>query len=307
MQTAKCEKCGQQVPINETLKIENITLCKACGEKITSEQKDISVKQQIDRTICANCGKDHTGSPLPLLAGLPVCSECENFFRHRPFPYWVKAFLFGVFAATVCVLVWNIRFVRAYVEMRSSIKAFRTNDIEKAVEMMNSVSKRVPESNELGGMAAFYQGVLFLQQDNYIEALAAFNLCRSLLPLQGGEGDKIIDQYATVAAVGAAFDNKDYDQFLALTIENCDENPEDSFAYAQVASAYACKFAATGDEQFKEKSLKALDKARTLSKIDPFFKEYEQRILHRLYSREIIKRKEFLKRFPNGWEEPKKE
>lgn len=309
MQTAKCEKCGQQFPMNETLKIEDITLCRTCGEKVTSEHKDIdikSVKQQTDPTICVNCGKDSGSLQLPLLAGLPVCSGCETFFRHRPFPRWVKAFLFGVFAVTVCVLVWDMRFVQAYTEIKSSTKALAAKDIEKAAEMMNSASNRVPESRELRGMAAFYQGILFLQQDKSAQALAAFNSCRSLLPPQG-KMDEALDQLTALAATGAAYDNKDYDQFLALSIKNYNENPDDATACGQVASAYACKFAVTGNEQFKEKALETLDKARTLSKTDPSFKEYEQRILHRLYSREIINYSEFQKRFPNGWEEPAKE
>ena len=33
----------------------------------------------------------------------------------------------------------------------------------------------------------------------------------------------------------------------------------------------------------------------------PEFKEYENRILHRLQSREIITQAEFARRFPNGW------
>jgi tetratricopeptide (TPR) repeat protein len=200
-----------------------------------------------------------------------------------------------------------MRFVQAYVEMKSSIKAFRTNDIEKAAEMMNSASNRVPESNILRGIAAFYKGILFLQQDNNAEALISFNLCRRLSPSQAGEENKIIDQFITRAAIGAAFDNKDYDQFLELSIKSYNENPNDAIACAQVSSAYACKYAVTGDEQFKGKSLDMLNKAGTLLKTDSYFKEYEQRILYRLYSREIITRNEFVRRFPNGWKEPQKE
>jgi hypothetical protein len=209
-----------------------------------------------------------------------------------------------MFALVVCTLVWNMRFIQAYVEMKSSFRAFIRHDPEKAIELMNSASKHVPENSELRGMVVFYQGVLFLQQDKSAEALAAFNSCRSLLQ---GKIDKTLDRFTLSAAISVAFDSKDYDRFLALSIKNYNENPDDAHTCAQVASAYACKFAVTGDEQFREKSLKTLETARTLSRTDPSFKEYEQRILHRLYSREIIKRKEFLKRFPNGWKEPQKE
>ena len=74
-----------------------------------------------------------------------------------------------------------------------------------------------------------------------------------------------------------------------------------------MASAYACKYAVTGDEQFKEESLKKLEEARSVAGNNEVFEEYQQRILHRLYTREIIKRDEFIKRFPNGWEKPRED
>lgn len=40
---------------------------------------------------------------------------------------------------------------------------------------------------------------------------------------------------------------------------------------------------------------------------DPEWKEYENRILHRLHSREILTRAEFAQRFPTGWSEQKQE
>ena len=79
----------------------------------------------------------------------------------------------------------------------------------------------------------------------------------------------------------------------------------DSPAYLpQVASAYACKFAVTGDEQFKLLSLNFLQKAKTLSLQQGSladFETYEDRILHRIETREIISADEFNKKFPNGW------
>ncbi len=308
MQTVKCENCGQQFPMNETFRINAVVLCRVCGEQAASEQKDIdikSVKQQIDPTICFNCGKDHNQQHLPMLAGLPVCLQCETFFRHRPFPHWVKVFLFIMFALVACALVWNIRFIQAYVEMRSSVRAFYKNDLEKAAELMDSASAHVPENSELLAMAALYQSILLLGQDRPAEALEVINSCRSSSLPQGL--NETLDQLAIAAEIGVAFDNKDYDRFLAMAIENYNINPDDVTNCGQVASAYACKFAVTGDEQFRKKSLEILDKAKTLSKADPYFSEYERRILHRLYSREIITRSEFQKRFPDGWKEPAKE
>ena len=79
----------------------------------------------------------------------------------------------------------------------------------------------------------------------------------------------------------------------------------DPILTGQVASAYACKYAQTQDEQYRIMSMDALDRARTLANSTPelkeYFVEYEQRILHRLHTKQIIDRNEFIKRYPNGW------
>jgi hypothetical protein len=109
------------------------------------------------------------------------------------------------------------------------------------------------------------------------------------------------------AKVGVAFDQGDYDQFLQLAIEMEAKHKDDPVYVEQLASAYACKYAETQDEQYKTKSLAALDRSKTLISSKPeyqaFYAEYEQRILHRLHTREIISRSEFQKRYPNGWAE----
>ncbi len=305
MQTAKCEKCGRETQINDAYKLDNITLCKECGEKIITEQKNANIESQTDPTICIKCGKDNGSMALPLLAGLPVCHDCEEFYRHRPFPMWVKAFLLGVLAVTALVFVWNYRFFQGYIETKNSFRYFVSGDIEKAKEQMDSAVKHVPEDSELAGMAGFYKGVSAIQQEKYTEALEAFQSCRS--SLKSEEWAEILNGFTLSAQIGAAFDSNDYDKLLELSLEKYNKTPEDGQDCAQVASAYACKYAVTGDEQFKTKSLEMLDKSRTLTGDIEFFREYEQRILHRLYSREIITRKEFNKRFPNGWKEPQKE
>ena len=82
-------------------------------------------------------------------------------------------------------------------------------------------------------------------------------------------------------------------------------NQDDPIYAGQLASAYACKYAETQDDQYKVKSLLALERARSLSGADAQLKaahdEYAQRILHRLHTREIIDRDEFYQRYPNGW------
>lgn len=293
--------------MNDTFKVSDRVLCASCRYEAMEGQGNVpaeAAQQQLDPTICINCGRDNEDTELGTVAGLPTCSACEALFRNRPFPGWIKTSLALVVGLVVLSLIWNMRFIRAYKEMQGSLKCFVQGDVEAAAALMNSASRRVPESAELGALATFSQGLVMLSQDKSSQALRLFKSCRNKLPPEYG-----IDQLILRAEIGAAFDNEDYDKFLELSLHLRTQNPDDSICAGQVASAYACKYALTGDEKFKEQSLEALEQARTLSKGGPQFAAYEQRmrILHRLHSREIIKRKEFFERFPNGWEQPAQE
>ncbi|HST10490.1 MAG TPA: tetratricopeptide repeat protein [Terriglobales bacterium] len=61
---------------------------------------------------------------------------------------------------------------------------------------------------------------------------------------------------------GAAFENKDYDQFLALSDKQFQKVPESGDAAGAVASALACKYAVTGDPSWKQRAEDMLEKAR---------------------------------------------
>src|ERR1700687_629757 len=91
---------------------------------------------------------------------------------------------------------------------------------------------------------------------------------------------------------GAAFDSKDYDTFLAKMQVLERLAPGNATAVGSVASAYACKDAGTGKEEFRKATEQPLERAAGLAgKTDPRFQEYEARIRHRLRTREIISRK----------------
>ncbi|HWR16974.1 MAG TPA: hypothetical protein VN577_19250 [Terriglobales bacterium] len=111
-----------------------------------------------------------------------------------------------------------------------------------------------------------------------------------------------------VFEVGLAFDHKDYDKFLSLAQESYRTKP-DSMSTAQVASALACKYAVTGEPQFRTDAEQMLAKARDLATDDTQtteYQEYYERIMHRLDSREIISREEYNRKYrPNQKQEGK--
>jgi len=265
-------------------------------EKIPVDQ----VQQQIDPTICAGCGLDNGDAEFVRLGPLPVCSACEALFRNRPFPIWIKAALVGMIILVVSTFVWNSRFMSAYYELKCFESAMSAGDTQRGAAYFASLSRRIPENKDLQAYRAFYEGILLLNQDKSAEALELLESCRGRIDEESG-----LDILIRNAKVGVAFDRGDYDEFLRLAQELSGLNQDDPIYAGQLASAYACKYAETQDEQYKVKSLIALEQARMMTSMNPEYEayhdEYAQRILHRLHTREIIDRDEFHKRYPNGW------
>ena len=297
-----CEKCEEGFQINDTLNVRGDVVCGPCAESILTREKIPAdqVQQQIDPTICIGCGLDNEDADLATLGRLPVCSKCEALFKNRPFPTWIKAALVGMVILVVSTLVWNSRFIHAYYELRCFGSAMNAGDIQRGAAYFLSLSRRIPENKNLQAYAAFYEGVLLLNQDKSAEALKLLESCRGRVDEESG-----LDVLIMNAKVGVAFDQGDYDEFLRLARQMSEMHKDDPTYIGQLASAYACKYAETQDEQYKVMSLMMLEQARTLASANPEYEayhdEYAQRILHRLHTRQIIDRDEFYKRYPNGW------
>jgi len=305
MDNVRCEHCGRELPLNETLTIQDKHICKSCSDNYYSEQEGDqadAVQPQIDPNICFNCQKDNGSEPLPLLANLPICDQCAELYRNRPFPLWVKAFFAAVLALVIFSCIWNARFMRGYFAMNNAFEAFDVSEFEKAASLMQYASQDIPESADLQTLNCYFQGINYLHQDRSKEALALFQKCGSQLP-----PDYNLDFLILSAQIGVAFDEKDYDTFLKLALKMKNMNPQDQFSLGMVSSAYACKYAETGSEEYKTQALTNLEDAKKMAPENPDFLDYQQRILYRLHSREIITNDEFHKRFPNGWSQPEKE
>lgn len=163
--------------------------------------------------------------------------------------------------------------------------------------------ERTELSGEVKGIADRVAGALALTEtiDNQLrseqpdQALQSLKQARQKYPewkaLNGGE---------IPISIAIAFKKQEWDQFLSLAEESFREDPTSSEAAAQVASALAAKYAATGDRRFRERSEEMLAKAKTLAiTIDNItaFTEYSERIQHRLTTREIIDKDEYDRRY----------
>ncbi len=299
MQHVRCEQCGGQFAMNDTVKLKGVCLCVGCAEKRVQQLGGVpqaAVEVEADPTVCVNCGHDNGTVPLERLAGLPACDNCVHFFRHRPFPNWVKLAALGLLVLVVFALYFNGRFFLAYWEIGAAFRTAAEGDVAQAADLMESASEHVPESPDLQGLASYFRGIQLLAAEQSAEALAHLEKVRGRLP-----PELRVDDLVLQARMGKCFDERDYDGFLEHATEMAKRHPDEPTAVAQVASAYACKYAVTEDAQFKEKALEALGRAKAIAQGDPDFAEYEDRILHRIESREVISRKQFQERFPHGW------
>ena len=102
--------------------------------------------------------------------------------------------------------------------------------------------------------------------------------------------------------IDIAFTHQEYDEFLRLAEQLRIRHPDSPSAVGQVASALACKYAVSGDAQFRARAEETLNAAGGLAasgtaEEKQAFAEYEERIRHRLDTRLIIDRDEYIRRF----------
>lgn len=302
MQKDMCSSCQKEFLKNNTYLIKDVVFCEACGNEFLNKNKSIpqeAIIKQMDNTLCYTCGRDNGNVRFMEISGIPLCMECTATARNRPFPKWIKISLAAVISLVIFSFIWNLRFIEAYFSLKQSFKAVAEGELEKAVDLINKASQKVPESQDLKKLYSFHSGMLALKNDNNEQALSLFEICRESIPPEH------LDPLIAQARIGLAYNNKDYDTFVVISKELSDKNPEESYYKAQLASAYACKYAVTGDQQYKDASLvclAAVDKMPSEpSKRDP---NYKQRILYRLQTREIISAADFHAKFPNGWQAP---
>ena len=304
MRQVACSECQQLASMNETLLVRERHVCSGCAEGVLAQAAergitDKDVVRASDPTVCTQCQTDHGEEELSRLAGLPICPPCEATFRNRPYPAWLKVSFIALVGLAVFSFVWNWRFLAGFREMRQLERAMAAGDVERVADLAERAAHHLPEIPVLAAKANVYRGIAFVAQDQSAKAVESFRKAKQSHVNLG----PILDQLLLHAEAGVAFDNKNYDEFLAKSKALAGQLPGDARFIAEVASAYACKYAVTGAEEFRTESLKNLDKAAKLAgPKDPQLAEYRPRILHRLESREIISHDEYHRRFPNGYQ-----
>jgi DNA-directed RNA polymerase subunit RPC12/RpoP len=289
-----CTQCGGTFPLSTFLDVQGQIRCGECSRKELvrlqiEKTAPGTVRQLLDPTVCRKCGKDNGETALEKVAGLPACEDCAARFRHFPYPAWIKAGFAALVILAVSSLVWNWRFLAGHRLALAAQRAVTAGDLERGATLMGSAAREVPESGELAYAASFYQALHLLREARSGEALEVLKGLAKRTP-----GNPATERVLLHAQSLAAFEAKDYDKLLELSLLLLKREPESQTVLGQVSSAYACKYAVTGSEEFKREAIHYLELARKAAgPADPVFKEYEERILDRLSTRQILSKKEY--------------
>ena len=303
MKRVTCSQCGVTVPMNDTFRLDEAVLCSACLERRCPPNQSLEdlqqeMREQLDPTICAECGQDNGVLDLPQIVGVPICDECGEKLRRFRYPEWVKVAMGVVLALTVVSFVRSAPYYRGHVAWRKATEAFVEWRFEDAANYSAAASEHVPDYAPFQKLAQFYRGAYLLQiEDKPKEALELI-LGVQKFYLE----DRLVQAYVIWAEQYIAYQDKDYALFLKKAKAKMKLYPGDWLFAAQVASGHAYIYAATGDQRQKAECRKAIREAGKLAPQDaPAVAEYYQRIEHRLDTREIISGEEFRERFPDGY------
>jgi tetratricopeptide (TPR) repeat protein len=323
-----CETCANQ----------------AVGQ-LKQQKAPLEVSRAIDPSICVKCAADAGTGSFPLAGKLPFCPACREKVYNYDFPAWLKAGLALTLVLLVVALVHGAPYFRAgrqFFRGERLVSAHRYADAAAPLRAALAAAPECPKCRLLLAKADLLSGNprdaydvvkdrSFEKSDLSADVKADFQRVDQAIALYNDAGEQYKQKnYDTAIAklqgaeklypewpelvlaehgirVGQAFDRKDYDAFLQLAETDWKAQPTSDSASA-LSGALACKYAITGQEEYRRSSEEMLARARTLA-VTPDEKEvveeYSDRLRHRLSTREIIDKEEYDRRFRQKAEPPK--
>lgn len=318
-----CETCGEklfegrsedEIPEGAVEPMLDPTVCAACGD----DAGQLELPTVADVPLCEVCQVKLYNRPFPAwvkvaavvvlaLAGLSLkrnwrflqaYGQTKEAFRALEADDSSRAYKLMSSAASRVpenpVLAQHVKDIKGRMQLERARELAGKGKHAEAAALIQEVIRTIPEPPPWM-MAWLYtcQGLDRIERDQFAEAVKLFRKARKKFPQLEG-----IEMLILQAEIGVAFEARDYDAFLRKAGQIRAKVPKQPMAVAMVASALACKYAVTGMGHYKTQTLRTLDEARELGgKDEPDFKEYEERILFRLRTREIITKKEYERRF----------
>jgi hypothetical protein len=195
------------------------------------------------------------------------------------------------------LFVSNWRFIAGYRDMKQAARALEAGDFVRASKLMDSASRHMPEEPQLAHAASFSRALLLMERERAAEAVPLLQDFRA----HYAEPDAV-DALLARAETAAAFERRDYDAFLVKAQALSAGQPGSLDALLALTSAYACKYAITGQPEFKDLAWRSLGEAkRRAGPQGQMLADVGQRVEHRLATREILSPAEFNRRYPRGW------
>lgn len=274
MKQSVCWRCLKLFPVEEMVVTAGRSLCGPCS-------KADAVARESEPVCCSVCQKQLPPGSKGQSGNASICDSCKATQWERTFPLWVKGMFAVLLTLAVLSYVFNYRFLVGYIESLRANRAWRDGKTEVAASLMESATKYVPESTDIDLKASLYRGVQFLGEGHPVEAVRLFRKYQEHYPEDQG-----INSLLLKAEANLAFQQKDYDTMLARYQTLFERDPSNPNIAAQVCSAFACKYAVTGEERFKQEANKYLERAKAL---DPkVFAAFEKLIYYRLTTRKIF-------------------
>jgi hypothetical protein len=272
------------------------------------------------------------------------CSSCAPLIKDYDYPVWLKVGLASLLLLLVVALahgrkyfhagramyigehlVEQQKFADALPYLKETLTIAPNSDKASLLAAKSALMVQSAEKALMGHDGGHYedgQDAQFLEinamWDRANEALKKASDASKLAQLDGksAEAAKLmhdavalypqmpgLDFAAESLDAGAAYERADFDAFLRISANQWKEQPS-SFTAAQLSSAFACKYAITGETEFRSRAEEMLAKATQLAQTDVgavnSLAEYAPRIRYRLQSRKIITKQEYDRRFRAG-------
>lgn len=304
MKTEICSGCGQSHPRGEMFSCFGSVFCEPCAnQKLSTVErgsiKPGDVKRLVDPTVCIQCSTDYGSRVLEEVAGVPFCPECAKRARNQPYPPWLRMAAVILAILTAWAFAHSVRYIRARVAMdRAMVQFFQHRDIEGAAQASRQAYDLVPTSPYIQDLYHYFAGVQSVQQDKPEEAISHLNAIKLKMSEKAFAREHFIRQ----AKVSIAFNRKEYGKMVTMAREQLKEEPDSLAAHLGLAGSCALVYADKGEEAMKQESLQQLELAmKAAAKMDApdqaAVKYERDRMLHRLNTRQIISRAQYVKQF----------
>lgn len=122
----------------------------------------------------------------------------------------------------------------------------------------------MPDEETFEDLEAFYRGHVCLNEEKPAEAVRWFNVSLNLDPNSRETAHMLL-----VAQRQAAFQSEDYEEYFRTSESLLKLDGRTTQVLLAMAPAWACRFALTGEEEYRRQALACLEEARTAGGADP--------------------------------------